>query len=267
MPVVLVHGVPETAAVWDLLRSRLSRRDVVALTLPGFGTARPAGFGATKEEYVEWLVAELDNQRREGPVDLVGHDWGGGFVVRVVSTRPDLVRSWVTDAAGVGHESFEWHDFAKLWQTPGAGEEFFAHQLAEPVEARAAQFTQFGVPQQRAVTIAGALDETMSQCILALYRSAVDVGREWGPQFHDIPAPGLVVVPLEDPSLHRTARGWPGTRLGRRWSSSRDSDTGGCCRIRTAQPRCWRTSGAAVSQPAGVLGPHGIAHRPISPAG
>jgi hypothetical protein len=27
---------------------------------------------------------------------------GAGFVVRLVSTRPDLVRSWVTDAAGIG---------------------------------------------------------------------------------------------------------------------------------------------------------------------
>ena len=68
--------------------------------------------------------------RRAGPVDLVGHDWGGGFVVRVVSTRPDLVRSWVTDAAGIGDVNFEWHDFAKIWQTPGEGEQFFEQQLA-----------------------------------------------------------------------------------------------------------------------------------------
>ena len=47
------------------------------------------------------------------------------MTVRLVSTRPDLVRSWVTDAAGIGDVDFEWHDFAKIWQTPGAGEEFF----------------------------------------------------------------------------------------------------------------------------------------------
>ena len=41
MPVVLVHGVPETPAVWDPLRSKLSRDDVVALQLPGFGCPRP----------------------------------------------------------------------------------------------------------------------------------------------------------------------------------------------------------------------------------
>jgi pimeloyl-ACP methyl ester carboxylesterase len=201
MPAVLVHGVPETAALWDPLRAHLHRPDVVALNLPGFGSARPEGFGATKDEYVAWLIAELETCRGEGPIDLVGHDWGGAFVVRVVSTRPDLVRSWVTDAAGVGDESFVWHRFAKLWQTAGAGEEFFAQQLAEPAETRAGLFIQLGVPQQRAVAIAGGLDQTMADCILTLYRSAVDVGREWGPGFRDIPVPGLVVLPSDDPFL------------------------------------------------------------------
>ena len=119
MTAVFVHGVPETPAVWRGLLATLDRPDTVALSLPGFDSARPAGFGATMEEYADWLAAQLEHLG--GPVDLVGHDWGGGFVVRVVSTRPDLVRSWVTDAAGLGDVEFEWHDFAKIWQTPQAG--------------------------------------------------------------------------------------------------------------------------------------------------
>ncbi|MGH3912024.1 MAG: alpha/beta fold hydrolase [Pseudonocardiaceae bacterium] len=201
MPVVLVHGVPELPTIWDPLRSRLQRSDVVAVQLPGFGTARPVGFGATKEEYVSWLVTELEGLGGEHPIDLVGHDWGGGFVVRLVSTRPDLVRSWVTDAAGVGDANFEWHEFAKIWQEPGAGEEFFERQLAQSVEERAAAFEQFGVSHDQVLALAGGLDRTMADCILTLYRSAVDVGREWAPQFREIPARGLVVVPSEDPFL------------------------------------------------------------------
>ena len=204
MPIVLVHGVPETPAVWGPLRSHLDRTDVVALQLPGFGCPRPEGFGATKEEYVAWLVGELERLQNEGPVDLVGHDWGGGFVVRLVSIRAELVRSWVTDAAGLGDADFEWHQFAKLWQTPGVGEDFFERQLAQPVEVRAGVFEQFGVPHEQAVAMTG-LDRTMVGCILALYRSAVEVGREWAPDFHDVPAPGLVVVPSEDPFLSETS--------------------------------------------------------------
>ena len=40
MPGVLVHGVPDTHRLWDKLRSRLSRRDVLTPSLPGFGAMR-----------------------------------------------------------------------------------------------------------------------------------------------------------------------------------------------------------------------------------
>jgi pimeloyl-ACP methyl ester carboxylesterase len=183
------------------LSSLLHRDDVITPQLPGFGCPRPDGFGATKEEYVAWLVGELERIKADGPIDLVGHDWGGGFVVRVVSTRPDLVRSWVTDAAGIGDVDFEWHEFAKIWQTPGAGEEFFDTQLAQPEDQRGGVFEMFGVPADRAAAMGGWADRTMADCILALYRSATDVGREWGPDFHDVPAPGQVLVPSDDPFL------------------------------------------------------------------
>ncbi|HVC68849.1 MAG TPA: alpha/beta hydrolase [Acidimicrobiales bacterium] len=201
MTIVFVHGVPETAAVWDPLLGVLGRSDVEAVRLPGFGGAAPEGFGASKEQYVSWLVTELERIGSAGPIDVVGHDWGGGLVVRLVSTRPELVRSWVTDAGAIGDPGFEWHDFAKIWQTPGEGEEFFAQQLATPVEESATIFEAYGVPVDRARALAGWVDEEMARCILALYRSAVDVGREWGPDFQKIPAPGLILLPSEDPFL------------------------------------------------------------------
>jgi pimeloyl-ACP methyl ester carboxylesterase len=203
MTAVFVHGVPETPAVWHGLLAALDRPDTVALSLPGFDTARPPGFGATMDEYAAWLAAELE--RLDDPVDLVGHDWGGGFVVRLVSTRPELVRSWVTDAAGIGDVEFEWHDFAKIWQTPQAGEEFWDQQLALSVEERASVFQMFGVPEAAAVELALHINRSMADCILDLYRSAVDVGRQWGPDFASIPAPGLVIIPSEDPFLRATS--------------------------------------------------------------
>lgn len=187
------------------LTERLARDDVVALRLPGFGCPRPDGFGASKEEYVDWLTGEVERLGADGPVDLVGHDWGGGFVVRLVSTRPELVRSWVSDAAGVGDERFVWHDVAKVWQTPGAGEEYFAAEMSRTPEERAGVLEMFGVPREIAVRMLTELDETTAECILALYRSATDVGREWGPDFRDIPRPGLVVVPSDDAFLDATS--------------------------------------------------------------
>ncbi len=69
--IVFVHGVPETADLWNGIRQHIDGESV-ALSLPGFGNPRPAGFGATKEEYLDWLLGELD--AIDGPIDLVGHD-------------------------------------------------------------------------------------------------------------------------------------------------------------------------------------------------
>jgi len=118
MPAVLIHGVPDTPALWDKLRSHLSRRDVFAPALPGFGCPVPPGFSATKEAYVDWLVAELE--RVGEPVDLVGHDWGALLVQRAVSLRPDLIRTWACGDGPIDRE-YVWHDLARQWQTPGVG--------------------------------------------------------------------------------------------------------------------------------------------------
>jgi len=92
MPAFLVHGVPDTHHLWDKTRERLSRRDVLAPDLPGFGAPTPPGFRPVKEAYVDWLIDEI--ARVGEPVDLVGHDWGALLVQRVVSLRPDLIRTW-----------------------------------------------------------------------------------------------------------------------------------------------------------------------------
>jgi pimeloyl-ACP methyl ester carboxylesterase len=199
MTAVLVHGVPETPALWDHLIGHLSRTDIVTPALPGFTTDRPKGFGATMDDYAAWLIAELEAIGE--PVDLVGHDWGGGFTVRVVSLRPDLVRSWVTDAAGLADINFEWHSFAKIWQTPDEGEAFWQGMLAAPPSDRAAGLVGGGMPQADALVAAEALNPSMASCILDLYRSATKVQDAWGGDFVDIPKPGMVIVPSDDAFL------------------------------------------------------------------
>ena len=199
MPAVLVHGNPETPALWDPVRPHLTRSDVVALALPGFGNRAPGGFGATKEEYVDWLTDELAAMGE--PVDLVGHDWGGGFVLRVACTRPDLLRSWVSDVAGLFDPAYVWHPFAQTWQTPGAGEQYFANALAQPIELRVEQYVALGIPSDVARAFATAMDDEMARCVLALYRSAAQPAMvDWGRDAEQARArPGLVVAPDGDP--------------------------------------------------------------------
>jgi pimeloyl-ACP methyl ester carboxylesterase len=76
MTIVLVHGNPETEAIWDDLVPHLRSDDVVRLSPPGFGSAIPPGFDCSTDAYREWLASELGKLTQ--PIDLVGHDWGGG---------------------------------------------------------------------------------------------------------------------------------------------------------------------------------------------
>lgn len=194
--IIFVHGVPETAAIWDKVRKAVGRESV-ALSLPGFGCPRPDGFGATKEEYVDWLLRELATV--EGPIDLVGHDWGAAFVYRVATAHGDKVRSWAADVGNLGHPDYVWHDIAKIWQTPGEGEAFVEAQNSTPTDQRAPLYEAMGVPHDDAMEMAGASDSTMGGCILALYRSALpNPHADWGP-WAPTTAPGLVLHPTDDP--------------------------------------------------------------------
>jgi pimeloyl-ACP methyl ester carboxylesterase len=195
---VFVHGNPETAAIWGPLLAELQHPDTVTLSPPGFGAPVPDGFGASADEYAAWLATELEQQG--APIDLVGHDWGGGHVMRIAMERPDLIRSWTMDIAGCFAPDYVWHDMAQVWQTPGAGEEFVAGMASLSVADRASTFESLGITPDIARAVAEANDDTMGRCILALYRSAAQPAM--ARLGEDLPSaaarPGLVIIPTED---------------------------------------------------------------------
>ena len=197
--VVLVHGNPETDAVWGPLVDALGRTDVVRLSPPGFGAPMPDGFSATFLAYRDWLVHELGNF--DQPVDLVGHDWGGCHVVNAVMHRPELVRSWASDVLGLFDHDYVWHDMAQVFQTPEAGEQVVEAMQNGSVEERAQQFAAFGIPAEVATAFAAEQCPDMGQAILALYRSArqpalADAGRSLE---NAAARPGLSLMATEDP--------------------------------------------------------------------
>jgi pimeloyl-ACP methyl ester carboxylesterase len=197
--VVLVHGNPETDAVWDPLIDALGRRDVVRLSPPGFGVPLPLAFPATYIAYRDWLVEELT--RIDRPVDLVGHDWGGLHVVIAVMHRPDLVRSWASDVVGMFDPEYVWHDMAQVFQTPDAGEQVVEAMVAGSLAERAKQLADFGIPAEVATSFAAAQGPEMAKAILAVYRSArqpalADAGRDLK---NAAARPGLSIVATEDP--------------------------------------------------------------------
>lgn len=201
MSLVLVHGNPETAALWGPLVDAIGRDDVVRLSPPGFGSPLPDGFAATHLDYRDWLEGELE--RINGPIDLVGHDWGGGHVVNVMMHRPELVRSWASDAVGLFDPEYVWHDLAQVWQTAGEGEQLVDTMMSGTVADRAEQMHALGIPLGIATEIAEAQGPEMGRAILALYRSAAQpVLAEAGRSLPSAAArPGLSVLATEDPYI------------------------------------------------------------------
>lgn len=201
MTVVLVHGVPETGAVWDLLVDELAalgESDVRRLAPPGFGAPVPDGFAATVDGYREWLTAELESI--DQPIDLVGHDWGGGHVLNVVMARPELVRTWASDVPGIFDPDYVWHDLAQQWQTPEVGEAAVADFAAMSVGDRADFLIGAGMAAEIANRVSPGIDEVMGQSILTLYRSAAQpVVATRGRNLEAAAArPGLALLPSED---------------------------------------------------------------------
>ncbi len=196
MPAFFVHGVPETERLWDGVRERLSRKDTIAVSLPGFGCDLPDGFGCTKEGYLDWLGGEVEKAGE--PVDIVGHDWGALLTARLVQLRPDLVRTWAIGGAAID-EGYDWHPMAKMWQTPGMGEQVMAGMTAD---ALATALANEGVPAEVARDVASRADERMKACILPLYRSAVTFMKDWHANVEKMKArPGLLIWGEKDPYM------------------------------------------------------------------
>ena len=197
--VVLVHGNPETAALWGPLTEALvdrGRSEVIALSPPGFGAPVPDGFDPTMDNYADWLVAEVESIRATGTeIDLLGHDWGAGHVYGALARRPDLVRTWAGDIAGVIHRDYVWHDMAQAWQAPEIGEQVITGMTAASADDKVALFTGLGLPSDLASELAAGLNAEMGRCVLRLYRTGAQpaVG-ELGAclALMDLP-PGLVI--------------------------------------------------------------------------
>ncbi|MDH6565058.1 pimeloyl-ACP methyl ester carboxylesterase [Streptomyces sp. SAI-117] len=227
MTAVFLHGVPETSVIWNGVCAQLADEGVkaVALDLPGFGTTRPSGFGATKDDYATWLAETLRDF--EGPVDVVGHDWGAGIVLRTVTAFDVPVRSWAVDCGSVCHPDYVWHEMAQVWLTPDRGEEWMASFVADEPAGPAAP----GEPgwlksallaacpsEADADELRASMDDRMGGCILDLYRSATpNIFADWAVELsRPAPTPGLVLRATDDDSDDPIASAEVAARLGAR---------------------------------------------------
>lgn len=129
-PIVLLHGNPDSADLWRPVLERLDvPQRLVAPDLPGF--ARSDEPAAHRERLADdplgamsaWVDAFLEalGGAADGPVHLVGHDFGGVYAGAWAIDHPERVAS-LTMIDTFFHADHRWHAWARVWRTPLLGE-------------------------------------------------------------------------------------------------------------------------------------------------
>lgn len=92
VPVLLLHGVPETSSAWrDIMPALAKGRRVLAPDLPGLGGSSYSG-PYDNASVVEQVVALLDQEIPGQRVDVVGHDFGTSVALGLAGAHPERVR-------------------------------------------------------------------------------------------------------------------------------------------------------------------------------
>jgi pimeloyl-ACP methyl ester carboxylesterase len=98
-PVVMLHGLMDSAASWDPFARSLSR-PTIAFDLPGFGESSIAGDDL--DQWRELFERGFDELEVEDCF-LLGHSLGGALATKIASDRPDVTRGLLLIApAGYG---------------------------------------------------------------------------------------------------------------------------------------------------------------------
>lgn len=188
-PVLYVHGVPESGAMWEPF---LARTGGLAPDLPGFGrSAKRGDFRYDVEGYADWLERFLDHVG-VGRFRLALHDWGA-VALALAQRAPERVERLVAIDAVPFLPGYRWHWVARWWRRRGAGE------LVMGTTTRWALRRLSRVPAEVADRWWADFDQGTQRAILRLYRSAPeDRLAAAGARLDRVDCPALVVWGEED---------------------------------------------------------------------
>ncbi len=170
-PVLLLHGNPDSSAVWEPVVDRLADRfRCITPDLPGFGRSIPARDAdyslAGQARFVADLLDALDLTE---PVALVGHDVGGFYACAFAAEHEARLRR-VALLNTVFSRDFRWHFWGRVWRTRGLGEIAMA-ATTYPLFARELRRGSPGLPATYARTAYAHVTPHMKRAVLALYRT------------------------------------------------------------------------------------------------
>lgn len=118
-PVLLVHGMLETWAMWSRIMPRLAERyRVIAPDLRGFGESEGTGAGYDKMTLAADMLALLDSLGI-GRLHVVGHDFGGQVAYALAAGHRDRIATLaVIEALLPGIEVKPRGDEGRFWLFP-----------------------------------------------------------------------------------------------------------------------------------------------------
>lgn len=102
LPLVLIHGIPTSPALWRHVMPRVSNARCLAFEMVGYGASIPAGRGldisvGKQADYLASLLRHMDIERAV----FAGHDLGGGVAEIVAARYPELCAGlFLTNAIG-----------------------------------------------------------------------------------------------------------------------------------------------------------------------
>lgn len=165
-PLVCLHGIGTSGAIFERQIAGISGRDVSAWNMPGFG-GEPLVGQYSFADLSDRLEGLLD-KRGVASVDLLGHSMGGMVALDFAATRPDRVRSLVlvntTPAFGGRDDSFKKQFVSARLAPLDAG-----RSMAEIAPAAAKAVLGPEASEEDAAFVAGLMAETPE----AAFRAAI----------------------------------------------------------------------------------------------
>ncbi|HEX4107308.1 MAG TPA: alpha/beta hydrolase [Solirubrobacteraceae bacterium] len=205
VPVVCVHGNPDSGESWLSLLSRSAQLGrVIAPDLPGWGRSeRPDRrvFDGSLDAHDRWFEALLDALELDR-FRLVVHDWGA-LALSAASRRAAQVQRLVIIDPVPLSGAYRWHWIGRLvWRPPVIGEISMPPFNGTTIKllTRLQRPGLRALPQEWIDQVDSHLDAGMKDAILRLYRSAdPDVLARHGSRLGELTCPTLLMWGENDP--------------------------------------------------------------------
>ena len=199
-PILYVHGVPNSGALWLPF---LERTGGLAPDLPGFGRSdKSAGFDYSIAGYTSFLRAYVEHLGLER-LALVVHDWGT-VGLALAQEAPDLIERIVILSGVPLLPGYRWHPVARIWRTPVLGELFMgatSRWSARLLLRRVGALSTDDIDAWLDPVLAD-FDHGTQRAILRLYRaSPPEVLEQAGERLGELKGPALVVWGAREPFI------------------------------------------------------------------